>query len=1195
MTDVILPSSDEVRSPDRLPDCPYKGLQSYTEQDGEYFFGRDADRDLVIANLMASRLTLLYGPSGVGKSSLLQAGVVRHLHRLAEGAFSYLAVGRAVVVYFSAWRDDPLDDLGAALRAAAQRSSANGRLWPQQPLSIELIREVSDRLDADVVLLLDQAEDFMTYHAGPSGEAFAAMLGRIVATPGLRTSVVIGIREDALAKLDRLEAHVPGLFGNTLRLDHLDAAEARQAIEQPLARYSRSALPGHEVTIEPALVDDLLQELRTGRVSVTDAGRGAVDGTAATIETPFLQLVMTRLWAAEIEHGSRVLRRSTLAELGGAERIVRTHLDSVMTELTERQQELAASVFRHLVTPSGMKIAHTAEDLADYAGVPDTAVLTDVLERLAAGSERVLRPVPPPMDQPGPPRYEIFHDVMAPAVLDWRRRYVSERQREQAERALVEARHRAEEQHRRTRRRLLFSRLISGILAVLLIAAVAAGVYAKRSSDEAQHRAQLAIYEQQLQRDPAASLHAALRAWNERHSDAAETAVRTAFDADSTRSVLRGHRGPVVSSVFAPDGRTALTAGDDGTARLFDAGSGRQIHELAAPPSSGSSPLTGASFSPDGAWVVTTAVNGRVSLYETSSGRFLAGLGDYSQNAYARWGILNGRPVLLTWSWDGKPAVLWDATTRSAIARYGTGSDQVWEAALSRDARYVATVGASGLTVWDGRSGRSLSRSGSVAYTTVPEFVAGSDRIAFLGKRYSAGFWYVMFWDWRKGAKSIHETDTWIRQPRNLAVSANGRMVAVAVDKRAVVFDTGTSKVVGQTAEEPDWVNQVDFSSDDRWLVTAGNDGRTRVWIANRWANRPTADLLGHRGGIETARFDPRDPSRLITASYDGTARVWQLPARTVLPGTYGWVLDAGYSADGRYIVTGEESGNLGIYDAQGKLVQHQDTFSENDTLNCARFTPDGDKVVITTNGSYAPRVMNWRTGKEPVTLAASDQTLLTVAVSPDGKTVAAGDRTNRVIVWDLSTGKIVRRLTAGSPDYAIVRTAYLPNSTMIAAASSDGTVRLFGSGDAPSRTIGRPGLSSLRAMTISRDGQLLVTASVDHMLHLWRLSDGSEVRQIDGPNSTISSVALNDDASMLAAAAAEGGGPVWGAPPGPELTTLYRHGDAVNAVEFTPDGRGFLTASDDSTAAVFPCTTCGHFDDLRRNAQERDDNRSGS
>jgi hypothetical protein len=92
-----------------------RGLRSYTEADGDYFFGRDPDRDLVIANLMASRLTVRYGPSGVGKSSLLQAGVMRHLRQMPEDAFSYLAVRNALIVYHSSWHGDSLAELGSAL------------------------------------------------------------------------------------------------------------------------------------------------------------------------------------------------------------------------------------------------------------------------------------------------------------------------------------------------------------------------------------------------------------------------------------------------------------------------------------------------------------------------------------------------------------------------------------------------------------------------------------------------------------------------------------------------------------------------------------------------------------------------------------------------------------------------------------------------------------------------------------------------------------------------------------------------------------------------------------------------------------------------------------------------------------------------------------------------------------------------
>ena len=61
------------------PETPYVGLVPYREEDAAFFFGRDDERRIVTANLRASRLTLLYGPSGVGKTSLLRAGVVHDL------------------------------------------------------------------------------------------------------------------------------------------------------------------------------------------------------------------------------------------------------------------------------------------------------------------------------------------------------------------------------------------------------------------------------------------------------------------------------------------------------------------------------------------------------------------------------------------------------------------------------------------------------------------------------------------------------------------------------------------------------------------------------------------------------------------------------------------------------------------------------------------------------------------------------------------------------------------------------------------------------------------------------------------------------------------------------------------------------------------------------------------------------------
>jgi hypothetical protein len=130
---------------------------------------------------------------------------------------------------------------------------------------------------------------------------------------------------------------------------------------------------------------------------------------------------MIRLWEEEMRAGSRVLRRETLARLGGAKQIVRTHLDQIMDKVSEGERDAASRLLDFLVTPSGTKIAHSLADLAYFAKLPPGQV-QPLLTMLAAPQARVLRAVVTSGDRTE--RYEIFHDVLGAAILDWRTRYV---------------------------------------------------------------------------------------------------------------------------------------------------------------------------------------------------------------------------------------------------------------------------------------------------------------------------------------------------------------------------------------------------------------------------------------------------------------------------------------------------------------------------------------------------------------------------------------------------------------------------------------------------------------------------------------------------------------------------------------------------------------------------------------------------
>src|SRR4051812_7764059 len=108
-----------------IPDCPYRGLMPYTEDDAAFFFGRERDSRLIVDNLTAYPLCILFGPSGVGKSSVLRAGVLRRIRaeatrrrerrdRQAEPDESFAETAAA---YFSTWRDDPIRTLPRVLAA----------------------------------------------------------------------------------------------------------------------------------------------------------------------------------------------------------------------------------------------------------------------------------------------------------------------------------------------------------------------------------------------------------------------------------------------------------------------------------------------------------------------------------------------------------------------------------------------------------------------------------------------------------------------------------------------------------------------------------------------------------------------------------------------------------------------------------------------------------------------------------------------------------------------------------------------------------------------------------------------------------------------------------------------------------------------------------------------------------------------
>jgi CHASE2 domain-containing sensor protein len=496
-------------------DGPYVGLDYFVEDDAGRFFGRDGERKRIIGNLRASRLTLLYAESGVGKTSLLRAGVSARIRQLTARSIAERGSTRYVPVVFSSWRTDPTVGLIEAIETAVRTvlRDEDDLALPHDALD-HAIEHVTKSTDATPLLILDQFEEHFLYE--PNGDdGFDDELARCVNRPDLRAHFLISVREDAYSQIGpRFKSRIPDVYGNFLHLDFLDESAARSAVVEPIRAFN----DGLEATeqrfeVEPALVDAVLHQVRRGRVAIGDRAGPDVDAAGpARVETAYLQLVMKRLWDEELAAGSNRLRLETLERLGGADTIVRGHLDDVLAALPADQRDAAAAAFRFLVTSSGRKIALSSEELRDFSDA-DPAALEPALEHLER--ERILRPIPSE-ERDGVARHEIYHDVLAPPILDWRRRHVDELRRVETESRLAQARERARRLEVRNRRLAA---------AVLALAAVAIG---------------LALY-----------------VWDP------EPVQRLELSTIDTRFSIRGSS--------APDSRVVMVAVDDRTLRRFGA------------------------------------------------------------------------------------------------------------------------------------------------------------------------------------------------------------------------------------------------------------------------------------------------------------------------------------------------------------------------------------------------------------------------------------------------------------------------------------------------------------------------------------------------------------------------------------------------------------------------------------------------
>lgn len=430
---------------------PWPGLFPYGEEAQAFFHGRERETTELLRLVRRDTCTLLYGQSGLGKSSLLRAGL---FPRLRDEAF--------LPVYLRLdYRDPqlPLREqvwslLGAALKAAridGRPPRADESLWEYFHASDVELWDAANRITTPV-LVLDQFEEIVQaaemQAQVPRLDAFLAELADLIENrvpqavtqrlerdadavsaidfQATRFRCVLGFREDFLADLEERFAHRRIATISRLRITKMGETQALSAVAKTGGR----------------LVDE---EVAARIVAFVSGAGGKHAARVVEIEPALLSVVCFELNNRRLASGQARISADLLA---GAQ-------DAIIAEFYERsvagiEPQAEAFIERELLTESGYRDSCAVEDAVQRHGVPLRVIQTLVERRILRLEERF-----------GVLRVELTHDVLAPVV-----RANRDRRQAEAERAANAARER--ERQRRTRRLLWAGGAVGGVALALM-------------------------------------------------------------------------------------------------------------------------------------------------------------------------------------------------------------------------------------------------------------------------------------------------------------------------------------------------------------------------------------------------------------------------------------------------------------------------------------------------------------------------------------------------------------------------------------------------------------------------------------------------------------------------------------------------------------------------------------------------------
>lgn len=1039
--------------------APYRGPARYEPGDAGFYFGREEAVARLLGAVAAHRLTALVGPSGSGKSSLLRAGLVPALRSAPP------PLRPAAVRVFTA--GPRAADLGAVL--APDEGTAGG----------------------DTVVVIDQAEELFAHSVRPERRAEHAAALAACAAPGGRLRVVLGLRADALALLAGHAELERALRDAAVDLPPMEAAELREAVVRPAAAVgliverSLTARILREAGREPGslpLVSHALHETwqrRRGRTlteEMYEAAGGIHGALAATAEELY-----GRLSATEAAAARRVLLRLVAPGEGGARDTVRVADRAEFRHGgRDARAALEALVAARLVTVDGGTVAPAHEAvitawprLARWIGEERERLrlhrrLTD-----AAATWRTLGDDPAALYRGG-----LLAAVEAAFPGRTRALELTTTERE----FLVAGRMERTREERAARQIARRVRVLTTSLAVVLALALAGGLTAVRWGREIGEQrkdaavAQRAADSRRLARQaealgptyPDLAGLLAVSAYRTYPTDEALAGLENAAAQPLRRHLADPLPGtPVARLAFSSDGKSLAGGGGSGVLGVWDLDTGR----LRTVRVGAAKPAAAVAFTPDSAGLVVDRVGGGLDRYRAAT----ITAGAHLTEPAAALTVLSadGRVQAGVGAAGGAVSVRDAGTGRVLLAL--PAPYEVTALAVSRDGAAVAAAGGGRVTVWDTRTGRVVAA------------FADRDRVGALvldghGRTVLAqGRLSVRLWDVPSGRE-------WPAVPCDSAdglqldapaLSPDGRTAAGGAGHTAWEWDVRAGTVRATLAGHTADVTAVSFTADGRSLATGDASGDVRVWeVPRRPVETPcpgTCDATAVSGD-----------GRTLAVAYGGAVRVYGAGSRTV-PGTGGGGATAlALDPYGGTLAVAGPGGRVRVVPlAGGPARTLGDTGG---TVTRLLFAPGG-RMLAGLAGDRTVWTWDIASGRAAHTASAGTAKLHSLAFSPDGRTLAAGDAAGGVGLWDPATLRPAGRLRSTEPggvqELDGAGLAFSPDGRQLAAGTARGEVLVWDLATRRPRVVPTGRTSPVAALAYDAAGTTLACGLADGTVEL--------------------------------------------------------------------------------------------------------------